>query len=506
MAFLDLFNQFGRKRADDIDIPEKKEESFAPAQLDDTVVIGSGGGLTARSINFGDQCGTDENALINAWRELSTRPEIDWAIQEVVNEAIVTDHNDFPVAIEFPESIGLPEKICDRLTEEFEHVLTLMNFNRTASDKFRQYYIDGRYYMHGIVDPKAPSKGLIAVRWIDPRTIKKIVETEKVRTEQGYEIEKIKRVYYQYTGFSVGRSNSLHQVQQAIQVHPDAIAYANSGIFREKGDGTNISISHLDKSLKTANQLRLLEDSLVIYRLARAPERLVFYVDTGNLPTTKSRQYLNSVKDEFNNKMVYDSTTGEVKDARNNLAMTENYWLARREGGRGTEVSTIQGGQNLGEMEDVDYFFKKLYKSLNIPSTRMDGQSTFSMGRSAEITREEVKFSKFISYLRSKFSEVFIQLLKIQVITKKIMDDKDFEKISGQIVFRWKTDSYWDELMNNEMWQSRVGLLQQIDQYVGTYFSQEWVKKNILNMTQQDIDDISDQIAKEPQPEPEDDF
>ncbi len=504
MALFDFFNQFGKKN-DEIVIPETKEESFAPPNLDDTMVINSGG-IISQGMQFADTGSVNEKDLIESWRELASRPEVDWAIQEIINEAIVTDFVDYPVSLEVPESTKLPEKIAIILQEEFYHILSLLNFNRTSIEKFRQWYVDGKHYYHGIVDSKNPSNGLIGVRWIDPRSIKKVVETEKVRNEQGIEIEKVKDVYFLYNTYMNGRgysSNSITQTKQAVKVHPDAIAYSNSGLFREKPDGSNLAISHLDKSLKSANQLRLLEDSLVIYRLARAPERRIFYVDVGNLPKTKAEQYLSGIMNRFKNKMVYDTNTGEIKDQRNMLSMLEDYWLPRREGGRGTEVTTLQGGQNLGELEDVDYFYKKLFKSLNIPTSRLQSEATFNLGRSAEITREEVKFSKFISYLRSKFSETFIQLLKIQVITKNIMDTDDYEKIASSLTFKWQTDSYWDELMFNEMWQARTALMQQLDPFVGKYFSQEWIRKNVLSLSDEEIKEMNAQIKKEPKPNPE---
>jgi len=505
MALFDFFTQFGKKADQEVFIPEKKEESFAPPNLDDTMVINSGG-IISQALQFADSDSTNEKDLIESWRELASRSEVDWAIQEIVNDAIVTDYTDYPVSLEVPEETELPEKIALRLQEEFDVVLSLLNFNRTSTERFRQWYVDGKAYYHGIIDSKNPANGLVGIRWVDPRSIKKVVETEKVRNEQGIEVEKVKDVYFLYNTYSGGKGNvgsSITQSRQAVKVHPDAIAYSNSGLFREKPDGSNLAISHLAKSLKAANQLRLLEDSLVIYRLARAPERRIFYVDVGNLPKTKAEQYLSGIMNRFKNKMVYDTNTGEIKDQRNSLSMLEDYWLPRREGGRGTEVTTLAGGQNLGEMTDVEYFYKKLFKSLNIPSSRLQGEATFNLGRSAEITREEVKFSKFINYLRSKFSEMFIQLVKIQVITKNIMSAEDFEYIAPKLTFKWQTDSYWDELMFNEMWQARAALMQQLDPYVGKYFSQEWVKKNVLQLTDEEIKDMNAQIKKEPKPEPE---
>lgn len=498
MALFDFFNQFSKKTTKELEV-EDTQESFAPPQIEDATLIS--GGLQGQMLDFGQTNDTtNEENLINAWRELATRPEIDWAIQEVVNEAIVTDFTDYPVDVFInEEEYKIPKKITKRIQDEFRFILGLMNFNRTGSDKFRQWFIDGRHYYHGIIDPKNPTQGLIGIRWIDPRTIKKIIETEKVKNANGVLVERTKDEYYVYTSFTSARGGSfgMSNVKQGIRVHPDAIAYAGSGLYREKSDGTRISISHLDKSMKTANQMRMLEDALVIYRLARAPERRIFYVDVGNLPKTKAEQYLQGIMNRFKNKVVYDPATGEIKDARNNLSMLEDFWLPRREGGRGTEVTTLPGGQNLGEMSDVDYFNKKLVKSLNIPFSRLNGESQFNMGRGSEITREEVKFAKFISQLRNKFSETFIQLIKIQLITRNIVSEEDWQDIYPGLVFKWKSDSYWDELMFNEMWQTRTALLQQMDQYVGTYFSRRWIKQNVLGLSNEDIESMEKEIEDE---------
>lgn len=500
MALIDFFNQFGKKATKELEKNDSKEESFAPPSLEDATVL-QGGGLVRYEIEANANSDTNEQTLIESWRELATRPEIDWAVQEVVNEAIVSDFIEYPVSLVIDEEgDGVPKKISKRLQEEFSIVLGLLNFNRTATEKFRQWFIDGKTYYHGMIDSKNPSKGLVGIRWIDPRSIKKIVETEKYKNENGIEVERIKDTYYIYNSFSSARGSGLSGItnaKTAIKVHPDAIAYANSGLFRDKGDGTQISISHLDKSLKTANQMRMLEDALVIYRLARAPERRIFYVDVGNLPKTKAEQYLQGIMNRFKNKVHYDTATGEITDARNNLSMLEDFWLPRREGGRGTEVTTLPGGQNLGELTDVEYFQKKLFKALNIPSTRFNGEANFNIGRGSEITREEIKFAKFVSYLRSKFSETFIHLMKIQVITKNIMSEDDWNELHPALVFKWKSDSYWDELMHNEVWQTRVALLQQMDAYVGTFFSRNWIRKNVLLLSNEDIETMEKEIEDE---------
>lgn len=498
MAMFDFFSQFGKKQEKALEEPEIKDSSFVPPTVDDAVIIETGG-VVARSIDFGTTTNeTNEVELINAWRELASRPEIDYAIQEIVNEAIETDYSSYPVDIEVPDELKLPKKVKDKIQEEFLECLKLLEFNRTATDKFRQWYVDGRMLIHLVLDPDDNTKGITSIRIIDPRTIRKVVEIEKVKLKNGIEVDKVKDTYFVYTSSTNGKSASLLGRQtQSIKVHPDAIAYANSGVFRDKGDGTTIAISHLDKSLKVANQMKQLEDSLVIYRLARAPERRIFYVDVGNLPRTKAEQYLNSVKNSFKNKMTYDTVTGEVKDSRQTMSMLEDYWLPRRDGGRGTEVTTLPGGQNLGEMDDVDYFHKKMYQALNIPRTRLNSEGTFSMGRSGEITREEIKFTKFVNYLRNKFSMIFVQMLKTQCVTKNIVTAEDFEVMAPSLTFKWQSSAYWDELMFNEMWQQRAALLQQLEQYKGQYFSKDWLMRNVLNLSQDEVDDMQRQIDKE---------
>lgn len=498
MAMFDFFSQFGKKQEKALEEPMIKDSSFVPPTVDDAVIIETGG-VVARSIDFGTTTNeTNEVELINAWRELASRPEIDYAIQEIVNEAIETDYASYPVDVEIPEELKIPKKVVDKIQEEFLECLKLLEFNRTATDKFRQWYVDGRMLIHLVLDPEDNTKGITSIRIIDPRTIRKVVETEKVKLKNGIEVDNVKDTYFVYTSSTNGKSaNLLGRRTQSIKVHPDAIAYANSGVFRDKGDGSTIAISHLDKSLKVANQMKQLEDSLVIYRLARAPERRIFYVDVGNLPRTKAEQYLNSVKNSFKNKMTYDTVTGEVKDSRQTMSMLEDYWLPRRDGGRGTEVTTLPGGQNLGEMDDVDYFHKKMYQALNIPRTRLNPEGTFSMGRSGEITREEIKFTKFVNYLRNKFSMIFVQMLKTQCVAKNIITAEDFEAMAPSLTFKWQSSAYWDELMFNEMWQQRAALLQQLEQYKGQYFSKDWLMRNVLNLSQDEVDDMQRQMDKE---------
>lgn len=480
-----------------------KNVSFAPVEVDDGIAVDTGG-ILSHALMYGKDANT-ESELIDRWREMSTRAEVDWAIQEIINDAVVTDFESYPVDISLDDLKSLPESIKKKTAEEFANVLALLNFKRNAPDVFRQWLVDGKHYYHMIIDPNDQKKGIVALRWIDPKSMKKVVEIEKIKTDSGIETEKVKSTCFVYTQYANPRRfSSVVRSTTGVRVDPNVICYTNSGVFKETPDGASISISHLDRAYRAANQLRLLEDAIIIYRLSRAPERRVFYIDIGNLPKTKADQYLTSVMNRFRNKMVYDPSTGSVKDQRNNLSMVEDYWLPRREGGRGTEVTTLQGGQNLSQLEDLEYFYKQLYRTLNIPSTRLSSESTFGFGRGAEITREEVKFSKFISQLRNRFNDTFIQLLRTQLAAKNIMTFDEFDEISSEISFKWKTDNYWDELMFSDMWQNRLNMLAQVTPYVGKYFSMDWVNQNILGLSEEEIKDMAAQIKKEPAPEPDD--
>lgn len=500
MSFLgNFFTNFTKGKIEDQDATEEKIESFAPVNVEDSIVVDSGG-VVSHALMYGKDANS-ESDLIDRWREMATRAEVDWALQEVVNDAVVTDFESFPVDISLDGVKGMSESIKNKVTDEFNEVLGLLNFKRNAPEVFRQWFIDGKHYYHMILDPKDNKKGIIALRWIDPKGMKKVVEVEKTKSDNGVEIEKIKSTYFVYSQYANPKKfNSMVRSASAIKVDPNVICYSNSGLFRETPDGSLIAISCLDKAFRAANQLRLLEDAIIIYRLSRAPERRVFYIDVGNLPKTKAEQYLTSVMSKFRNKMVYDPSTGSVKDQRNNLSMVEDYWLPRREGGRGTEVTTLQGGQNLSQLEDLEYFYKQLYRTLNIPSTRLSAETTFGFGRGAEITREEVKFSKFIAQQRNRFNETFIQLLRTQLAAKNIMSFDEFEEVASEISFKWKTDNYWDEMMFSEMWQNRLNMLAQVAPYVGTYFSQEWVKENILGLSEDERKAMAAQIKKEPKP------
>ena len=500
-----FFNQFSKQDTKELAAAqdEAREPSFAPptTAFDDASVLNTGvGAFVTQGYSYsGDSTSTmDEKSLINKYRELDTQYDISSMVDEIVYQAVVCDFIKPPVKLEVPDDLKLPKSVTKRLGEEMDVILHKLDFVREGQRLFRRFYVDGKVYFHAIVDPKRPADGIKAVRFIDPRAIKRVIETETV-TQNGVKVKQIKDQYFQYTadvaengfmGASVGGQN-------LVKVHVDAVAYANCGYFKEKSDGTTLAVSPLDKAIKPANQLRALEDASVINRLVRAPERRVFYVDVGNLPKTKAEQFLHDTMNRFRNKLSYDSTTGEIKDQKNNLSMLEDFWLPRREGSRGTEVSTLPGSQGLGEMDDILYFKNKLQKSLGVPSSRTNSDATFSAGRSAEITREEVKFAQMIDGFRVRFTDVFTQLLKVQVLTKNIMDIEDFEDIKNRLIFVWETNSYWRELMDNEVWQTRLGLLQQVDMFVGKYFSRQWVKTNVLMLTNEEQRDMQTQIDKE---------
>ena len=446
---------------------------------------------------FGDEGEQEEIDAINTYRTIATRPEVAAAISEIVNEAVTCDYTNFPVSIVFNDTdkkerdknTGLNENTRAVILEEFDNILRILKFDETAPERFRQWYIDGRCYYHAVLDPNNPKKGIVDIRQIDPRHIKRIIETEDV-IKDGVTLKKVANEYYKYTSY-IG-SDSVNSWESAIQnqivaIHPDAIAYANSGLFRETKNGDTMAVSHLEKAIRPSNQLNLLEDALVIYRLARAPERRIFNIDVGSLPKIKAEQYISSLIAKYRNKVVYNSDTGTLDDQRNLMSMLEDFWLPKREG-RGTDISTLPGGQGLGQIEDVDYFKKKLYNSLNIPSSRLTEDSSFTLGRSGEITREEVKFSKFILMLRAKFSKFLIKLLEIQLVNKGILTPTEFRENQNVIAFQWENDMHWKELADAEMLNNRLALLQSMESYIGKYYTDEWIMQNVLKFNADEIE------------------
>ena len=432
----------------------------------------------------------NESDLVTKYRQMSHQPECDSAIQDIVNEAIIVNDTDGPVEIVL-DKLEQPDSIKNKIREEFHYILNLLNFNTSAYDIFRKWYVDGRLYYHINIDEKNPRAGIKKLHYIDPRKIRKITEQKKEKDKRtGATVYKGSNDYYMYNP----KGLSSRTQQTGIKISPDSICYVHTGLL---DDRNNMIYSYLHKAIKPMNQLRMLEDAVVIYRLARAPERRIFYIDVGNLPKMKAEQYLRDMMVKHKNKITYDAATGEVRDDRKFMTMLEDFWLPRREGGRGTEITTLPGGQNLGEMEDVDYFRRKLYKSLNVPSSRMEAENQFNLGRASEITRDELKFQKFIQRIRNKFSVLFDDLLEIHLSLKGITTRKEWQEMKQEIYFDYVEDNHFSELKETEIMTERLRLLGDIDSYVGKYFSEQWVRSNVLRMTEEEIKAIEKQISGE---------
>ena len=472
---------------------KKQLKTFAPPENDDGALGVAAGGAFGQYIDMEGSI-KNEVELINKYREMSIHPECDMAIDAIVNEAIVVSaEKENALNLDLNE-LGAPDSIKNKIHEAWDKIIQTLDFNNKGYDIFRKWYIDGRLYYHIIIDEERKKRGIQELRYIDPRKIRKVREVQKERSSNANGAELIKNVeeFYVYNEKAT-RPDST--VQEGIKVLPDAIAHVTSGQFDYKKMNT---LGYLHKAIKSLNQLTMMEDALVIYRISRAPERRIFYIDVGNLPKAKAEQYLRDTMSQYRNKLVYNAETGEIKDERKHMSMLEDFWLPRREGGRGTEITTLQGGQNLGEMDDVIYFQVKLYKSLNVPSSRLDEQSSgFSLGRESEISRDEMKFSKFIDRLRNKFTEFFDQLLKAQLVLMGIIKIEDWDKIKHEIQYEWAEDSYYREQKTAEILTMRMELLSTVAEYAGRYFSMEYIKKNILQMTDKEIRTLKKQIDAE---------
>jgi hypothetical protein len=436
--------------------------------------------------------------LIKRYREMALHPECDSAIEDIVNEAIVSDTNDSPVSIEL-SNLNASDGIKKRIREEFKHILELLDFDRKSHEIYRNWYVDGRLYYHKVIDLKNPHEGIQELRYIDAmkmRYVRQQKQTEKdkkiyrlanvnIDDPMSYEFPEIEEYYIYNPKMTYPTTNpSSMGGTGGIKFSKDSITYCTSGLVdRNKGS----TLSYLHKAIKSLNQLRMIEDSLVIYRLSRAPERRIFYIDVGNLPKVKAEQYLRDVMMRYRNKMVYDANTGEIRDDKKFMAMLEDFWLPRREGGRGTEISTLPGGQNLGEITDIEYFKKKLYRSLNVPPSRMDGEGGFNLGRSSEILRDEVKFSKFVARLRKRFSYMFNDMLKTQLILKNIITPEDWSDMEEHIQYDFLYDNHFAELKDAELLNERLNMVQIAEPYVGKYFSQDYLRRKILRQTDEEI-------------------
>ena len=399
------------------------------------------------------------------------------------------------------DRLPYPEKIKRLIRKEFDNVLSLLEFEQKGHDIFRRWYVDGRIFFHKVIDPKNPKKGVSTLRYIDATKIRKVREVKKEK-DQATGVDKIKKIeeYYIYNEKGL-HSAGYGGAQQGIRIAGDAITYCPSGVVDQNSGKV---LSYLHKAIKPVNQLRMIEDALVIYRISRAPERRIFYIDVGNLPKIKAEQYLKDVMNRYRNKLVYDASTGEIRDDRNHMSMLEDFWLPRREGGRGTEITTLPGGSNLGEIDDIQYFQKKLYRSLNVPISRLESESSFSLGRSTDITRDELKFTKFIQKLRKKFVHLFTDVLKTQLLLKSIISLEDWDIMKEHIQYDFLKDGHFAELKEAELLNDRISTLQNVEAYIGTFFSKEYVLKHVLRMNDAEIADMRDQIASEAEKDPMD--
>ena len=474
-----------------------KAPSFVPPVDDDgTPVIQQqsgfvGGGAYGAYIDMEGGI-KNEAELIRRYREVSLVPECDSAIEDIVNECITSDSSDRIVTLDLRD-VKLSDSIKTKIQNEFYNILSMMKFNQNSHEIFRKWYVDGRVYFHKVVDAKKPKGGIVDLRNIDPIKIKKVRNIEKERDPKT-KVERISAIEEFFVFNDKGFDKSSAAEGNTVRIAPEAVTYTTSGLL----DYTkNVVIGYLHKALKTANQLSMMEDALVIYRISRAPERRIFYIDVGNLPKAKAEQYLADVMNRYKNKLVYNADTGEIKDDRKHMSMLEDFWLHRREGGRGTEITTLPGGQNLADIDDIEYFKKKLYQSLNVPSSRMEADNGFNMGRASEISRDELKFNKFTNRLQKKFGRVFTDILKTQLVLKEIVTGEEFDKFKDFLLYDYATDNHFTELKDAEILRERLDTLSQAADYVGKYYSDEYVRKYILRQTEEDIRIIDQQIKDE---------
>jgi hypothetical protein len=479
------------------DIPVDTAPSFAPKESDDGAVVVAAGGSYGTYIDLDGTVRT-EAELVTKYREMSLQPEIDAAVDEIINESIDIDEEKI-VDINL-DDIEISDKLKKIIRDEFQNVLSLLDFNRKAYETYRRWYIDGRLYYHVVIDEKDTKAGIKELRYIDPRKIRKIREIAKRRVPGGggdggvAVIPKTQNEYFIFNdkGFNYG-NKAVGPSTTGLKIAKDSVVHVMSGLTDTQG---TMVLSYLHKAIKALNQLRTLEDALVIYRLARAPERRIWYIDVGNLPKMKAEQYVRDIMVKHKNRLIYDGATGEVRDDRKFMTMLEDYWLPRREGGRGTEVTTLPGGQTLGEMDDVLYFQKKLYQTLNVPVNRLNSDALFSLGRATEVTRDEVKFSRFITRIRSRFSTLFTHVLEKQLVLKQIMSIEDWEQIESKIKYKFAKDNYFTELKDAEVLQSRTQLMMTMEQggLIGKYYSHEWARRNILQQSDDDIEEQDKEI------------
>ena len=467
------------------------KQSFTQPQAEDGTQTIAAGGYFGQYLDMEGSAKTEQD-LIRRYREIALHPECDMAIEDIINEAIVSNELKDAVKLRL-DNLPFGNEIKRKIEDEFQEVLRLLQFNTRGHDIFRRWYVDGRIYYHKVIDRDSPVKGITELRYIDPRKIKKVREVRKQRpdgpTPHGLTVVDHIEEYFLFNEKGVAGTTS-----GGIKIAPDTIAFCQSGLIDQN---KNMVLSYLHKAIKPVNQLRMIEDATVIYRIARAPERRIFKIDVGNLPKVKAEQYLRDVMARYRNKLVYDASTGEIRDDRNYMSMLEDFWLPSREGGRGTDISTLPGGQNLGEIADIEYFRSKLYRSLNVPVSRLEGSTGFNLGRASEITRDELKFTKFVQRLRKKFTELFNDLLRTQLILKGIINEDDWFSVSDSLNYDFIQDGHFAELKNTEMARERLQLANEMRDYIGKFYSLKYVRKNVLKQNEKEIEEMDNQIKQE---------
>jgi hypothetical protein len=490
------FGKTNDPKPQDLNANLSSQPSFATPDTNDGTITVESGGFFSTVFDFGGSI-RDENTQLTQYRSMSLYPEVDMAIEDIINETIIYDEKQHAVQLDLDNVDGLSDQIKDKIHKEFNYLLKLLKFNHMGAEIFRKWYIDAKLYYHVIIDTTRPEKGIQELRLVDPLKIKKVRKVEREqRVINGIPTNLVKGIDEHYIYTEMDPDAILQTSSTGLKISPDSICYVHSGLI---DTNTKRVIGYLHKAIRPLNMLRQIEDAVVIYRMTRAPERRIFYIDVGNLPKQKAEQYMRELMNRYRNRLVYDQRTGEVKDDRAHLTMLEDYWIPRRDGGRGTEISTLDGGQNLGQMEDVDYLQRKLYRALNVPISRLESTTGFNMGRSSEISRDEVKFFKFIERLRIKFSMLFLDLLKKQVLLKGIMTIHDWERIYQDIQFIYNKDSYFSELKENEIMREKVDMLNVLSTYEGKYFSTKYIRKHILGQTDDMMKEIDEQIVEEQQ-------
>ena len=468
------------------------KQSFTVAPADDGTQTIAAGGYFGQYLDMEGTAKTEAD-LIRRYREIALHPECDLAVEDIVNEAIVANENKEAVRVNV-ENLPYGKDVRRKIEDEFKEVLRLMQFNTKGHDIFRRWYVDGIIFYQKIIDRNSTTNGITELKYLDPRKIKRIREVRKKRPEgvTGPNMLSVVDEFVEYYLFN--EKGVINSTSGGIKIAPDTIAYCPSGLVDQT---KNMVLSYMHKAIKPVNQLRMIEDATVIYRIARAPERRIFKIDVGNLPKQKAEQYLRDVMARYRNKLVYDASTGEIRDDRNYMSMLEDFWLPSREGGRGTDISTLPGGQNLGEIADIEYFRSKLYRSLNVPVSRLESTSGFNLGRASEITRDELKFTKFVQRLRKKFTELFNDILRTQLVLKGIINEEDWQGVRDSITYDFLQDGHFAELKNTELMRERLQLANEMRDYIGKFYSVSYVRKNILKQNEREIEDIDNQIKKE---------